>query len=208
MAKKKYSINMEDGRIVSVEVDGKVYQDVEDIQDPDDRDAVESLVFFAPDSAVAGRGKPSFALPRAILFVFLGVALLMLAITVYSAVAIGRNVAREASAAGRVVEIVGQAGSDGGTFYYPLVEFAAADESRQIVQVGPGSRPPAYRVGDEVTVRYDPTQPAEARIASVGGNLDHFILPLITGVLALAFLLATAFAWWMLRPAQASHVGR
>jgi hypothetical protein len=199
MAKKKYSINMEDGRVVSVEVDGKVYQDVENIPDPDDRDAVESWVFFAPDSAVAARSKPSVAFPRAILFVFLGVALLMLAITVYSAVVIGRNVAREMSAPARVVEIVGQIGSDGGTFYYPLVEFTAADESRQIVQVGPGSRPPAYRVGDEVTLRYDPAQPAEARIASVGGSLDQFILPLITGVLALAFLLATAFAWWMLK---------
>jgi hypothetical protein len=202
--KKKFSLNMDDGRVVSVEVNGKVYNDVADIPDDADRDLLDSLVFFASDAEKsdqekAAAGQPSRLFPRAILGVFLGVALLMLGITVFSAVRISGSVARELAAAGRVVDVIGQAGSGDTTYYYPIVEFTTADETRQTVQVGPGSSPPAYRVGDAVTVRYDPARPESARIATLGSNLDQFILPIITGVLAVAFLIATAFAWWILK---------
>ncbi|MGE5774771.1 MAG: DUF3592 domain-containing protein, partial [Chloroflexota bacterium] len=53
-----------------------------------------------------------------------------------------------------------------------------------------GSWPPSYEVGDEVTVRYDPEHPLEARIASLGSNALLWILPGITGILGLGFLAA------------------
>ena len=51
-----------------------------------------------------------------------------------------------------------------------------------------GSQSPYYEIGDEVTVRYNPEHPLDARIKSAGSDAMMWIVPGITGVLGLAFL--------------------
>jgi hypothetical protein len=75
-----------------------------------------------------------------------------------------------------------------GEAYFPVVEFRAKDGKRRRVQLSEGSFPPAYEVGDEVTVLYEPEHPLEARIKSGGSTALMWILPGITGILGLAFL--------------------
>ena len=49
---------------------------------------------------------------------------------------------------------------------------------------------PAYEVGDEVTILYEPEHPMDARIKSFGSSALMWILPSITGVLGIGFLVA------------------
>ena len=58
---------------------------------------------------------------------------------------------------------------------------------------------PAYTQGQQVTVLYDPEQPGSARIAAAGDGVLLWIVPIITGVIGLAFLGATLFAAWVLK---------
>lgn len=201
--RKKYSINVEDGQLVSVEVDGVEYRDPEDIPDAEDRDMVEMLLVGGPDTAdddFAEPFKESTALPNIILLVFGGVAVLMLAITVIAAAVATRSLAREVSVQGRVVEFIPITSSDGGVLYQPVVDFMGVDNERHIVPSGGGSRPPAYRLGQQVEIRYNPADPNTARIATTGSNIEQYLVALITGVLAVAFVAATVFAWWINKP--------
>jgi hypothetical protein len=68
------------------------------------------------------------------------------------------------------------------------------DGSRRTVQTTEGSWPPAYEVDELVTVLYDPEHTDQARIASLAGSLNLWIVPLITGILGVTFLLATLLA--------------
>ena len=71
---KKYSVNMEDGAVVSVEVDGVSYASPDEIPDPYDRDQVERLVDkmsggdldkeFAADLETISRAVQLYDLPR------------------------------------------------------------------------------------------------------------------------------------------------
>jgi hypothetical protein len=77
-----------------------------------------------------------------------------------------------------------------GEAYYPVVMFTANDGKRRSVQLSEGSFPPAYEVGDEVTVLYEPEHPLDARIKSFGSSALMWVLPGITGVLGISFLVA------------------
>ena len=44
---------------------------------------------------------------------------------------------------------------------YPVVAFTLPDGSRQTVQIAEGSRPPAYKQDESVTIAYDPEQPRQ-----------------------------------------------
>ncbi len=134
-----------------------------------------------------------------IVAIFLAIALLMLGIATASAVGTARSLSREQSAAGQVVDIVARTDSTGQVFYYPVVEFYLPDETLQTVQLAGVSSAPAYVTGQQVTVLYDPERPLSARIDSAGGALLMWIVPIITGVIGLAFLAATVFARWALR---------
>ncbi len=85
----------------------------------------------------------------------------------------------------------------GDEFYYPVVRFVLPDGSRQTVQTSEGSWPPAYKVDPAVTVLYDPEHPDQARIASISSTLSLWIWPLVTGILGIAFLLATLLVRWV-----------
>lgn len=222
---KKYSVNMENGEVVSVEVDGVIYAHPDQIPDPEDREKILQIMsksseddFEAEfdkewedfDKKFKEQEKQPPKFPIFIVGIFLFVAVIMLAIAIISAVSTSRAAAREQRAPGQVVDMTirkSQGGYDSqGTYqapqdyYYPVVEFSLPDGTRKTVQLSEGSWPPAYEVGEQVTVLYDPGKPINARIQSTSSNLMLWILPGITGILGIAFLIAAVSVFWFSRP--------
>ncbi len=202
---KKYSINVEKDKVISVEVDGVRYKTYDEIPDEDDRTKMFFLVSNFEDMAdfsdmeLGATGNMSSTMSKIIVLVFLAVAVLMLAIATIAGVSTGQKLSTEQTAPGRVVDMVERKDSSGKAFYYPVVEFYLPDNSRQTVQLSEGSRPAAYEKGDVVTVAYQPAQPGEARIKSGASAVGQWVVTIITGSLGLAFLVATGFAYWMLK---------
>jgi hypothetical protein len=204
MAKKKYSINWEEDEAVSFEVNGMEYKSLDDIPNEDDRLKLEAMLNSAEDAefdaAFEKMGKDAQAsnetpIENIILPIFAGVAALMLLI---AGIASYNNIAkvnREESAPGRVVDMTKRLEYDEedrdrviGEAYFPVVEFVALDGKRRNVQLNEGSFPPAYEIGDEVTVLYEPEHPLDARIKSFSSSALMWILPGITGILGISFL--------------------
>ncbi|MFN8487533.1 MAG: DUF3592 domain-containing protein [Caldilineaceae bacterium] len=136
---------------------------------------------------------------RIILTVFSGVAILMFVIAGSAAFYTVRALAKEKSVVGRVTHLVMRPDQNGQVFYYPVVAFNLQNGEPATVQLTEGSWPAAYTEGQAVSIAYDPAQPNTARIKSFSSTLGMWILPLITGGLGVAFSLATAFAYWMLK---------
>ena len=133
-------------------------------------------------------------MPRLFYGIFLGVAVLMLVIATITGISTGGTLANEQRVQGHVTALVTRTDADGDLFYYPVVRFVLQDGSRRTVQTADGAWPPAYQVDEAVTVLYDPEHPDQARIASFAGALSLWIVPLVTGILGVAFLLATLLA--------------
>ena len=205
---KKYSFQMEDDRVISVEVDGVSYPSPEDIPNPQDRQKLRTMIARAAEagseeetdeaferqfqSDLRELEKQSATLPRLLGGIFLAIAVIALAVCAYSAYGAWQTARREVSAPGRVVDLVERSSRDSKTgavtvFSYPVVEFTASNGQAQKVQTSEGSYPPAYSAGDAVTVLYDPQQPREARIKSFSSDLMLWLLPIITGVVGTAF---------------------
>jgi hypothetical protein len=199
MAKKKYALLVEDGEVVGVEIDGKRYDDPVLIPGEGDRLRMQHLVAsFSDRERMAPSGKPP-AFPKYLPLLFLGVAVLMLVIALISGIRAGLALSRERSAPGQVVAMVERRDSDGQPFYYPVVEYALPDGSLREIEVSEGSWPPAYEVGQQVTVAYDPNQPLNSRIQSISSAIGVWTLAIITGFLSAAFFGATLFARWILK---------
>jgi len=203
MARKKYSINWEDDLPVSFEVNGVQYENLEDVPDEADRYRLESML----DSSMGAEfNDPEFeqmmketqqidsaSTEKLIVRIFTGVAVLLLMIAGFSTFTTLQKLGREKSAPGVVVEVVKQRHVDIETdnvsyYYYPVVEFKAEDGKRRTIQLNEGSNPPSHDTGDEVTILYEPENPNDARIKSIGSSALMWILPGITGVLGAAFL--------------------
>ena len=137
---------------------------------------------------------PSINLGVIILPVFIGVAVLMCIIAVLTGVSTWRGLSREVEAPGQVVEMATRRDEQGNEFYYPVVKFSPAGGSPKTVQMPEGSWPPAYEIGDPVTVLYDPQQPLNARVKSTSGTFSLWIWTMVTGILAVAFIGATLLA--------------
>jgi hypothetical protein len=222
---KKYSVNMENDEVVSVEVDGAIYAHPDEIPDPEDREKILQLMSRTEDDNIDAEfekefedfdkefkelEKQSAKFPIVIVAIFLFVAVIMLAISVISAVSTSRAVAKEQSAPGEVVDMIvrkSQGGYDSeGTYqapqdyYYPVVAFSLPDGTRKTVQIGEGSWPPAYEVGEQVTVLYDPGKPINARIKSTSSDILMWLLPGITGTIGVVFLIVSVSIFWFLRP--------
>jgi len=214
--KKKYSVNWENDEIVSVEVNGVQYDNPDQIPDQDDRAQILRLMSKSSDEDLDQAFDKEFdkefeeefrqleresaRFPKIIVGIFLAVAVIMLGVAAVSAVTTSLALSREKSTAGRVVDLVARKDQAGQVFYFPVVEFYLPDESRQKVQLSEGSSSPEYTIGEAVTILYDPEQPSTARIKSIGSALLMWIVPLITGVVGAAFLAATLFASWLLKP--------
>jgi len=206
MAKKKYSINWEDDEAVSFEVNGVEYKNLEDVPDEDDQLKLEAMLNSAEDAEFdaefekMGQGvqqTDETPIENIILPIFTGVAVLMLLIAGIASFNNILKTGREASAAGRIVDMTKQLEYDQNNYnrvigetYFPVVEFTANDGKRRSVQLSEGSFPPAYEVGDEVTILYEPDHPLNARIKSFASSAGMWILPTITGVLGIGFLVA------------------
>jgi hypothetical protein len=158
------------------------------------------------DDLVVDAPPPRFPVEKVVFGVFAGVAVLMLVVAAATGYATARALAREQTAAGRVVELTPRTVSVpvetddpnrkryvDREYFYPVVEFDLPDGTRKRVQTAEGSWPPAYEAGQAVTVRYDRENPLVARIES--GSLLHWTWTLITGGLGLAFTVATAIIY-------------
>lgn len=209
MASKKYSINWENEEPVSFEVDGVVYEGIEQVPEEADREKLTAMLDGSLDQKFEkqfrdfdkefkkdweAHQKSSASAEKVILGVFSGVAVLMLSIAFLSAGNAILKMSREESAPGRVVEIierreyVNEQDRVVQDYYYPVVEYVSRDGRPHTVHMTEGSSAPQHEVGDEVTVLYNPERPLEARIRSFGSSALMWALPAITGILGLAFL--------------------
>jgi hypothetical protein len=194
----KYSVNVENDKIVSVEVDGVVYEDPDQIPDPEER--AKALLLMSEFPGAIEQEVPTgsgMSLEKILLTVFLSVAILMLGIASFAGRRAMQSLSREVKAAGQVVDIVARRGQSG-TFYYPVVEITLANGSKQRVPISEGSWPPAYQEGEHVIIAYDPNRPNSVRISTFSSTLGQFTLSIITSVLGVAFLGAAFFARWMM----------
>jgi hypothetical protein len=213
---KKYSINWENDVPVSFEVDGVAYGTLEDIPNEKDRRKLAAMLDSAEEMDETSdqiekefenfdrefekdfqeTQKASADGTKIVVTIFSGVAVLMLLIAGIASFSNLQQLAKEASVPGRVVEVVSrreyinQQDRIYQDFYYPVVEFTAADGRTRTLQMSEGSNPPSYETGDEVVVLYDPEKPLDVRIQSFGSSALMWILPGITGILGAAFLVA------------------
>ncbi len=206
---KKYSVQMENDAVVSVEVDGVTYTNPDEIPDAGDRQKIQAMVSrsTAADPEESGQDeldremakdlremrKQSASMPKLMVAIFLGVAAIALIVAGISTYGAIRQISREESVPGKVVDMVVNTSRDSQTgevthFSYPVVEFRPVDQRPQRVQMGEGSSPPEYAVGDAVVVLYDPQKPRDARIKSVSSDVLLWLLPAITFVLGAAFV--------------------
>lgn len=209
MSKKKYSINWENDEPLSFEVDGVLYESIDQVPDEADREKLTAMMDASFDQQFEkefrdfdkefkkdweAHKKSSVKVEKIILGVFSGVAVLMLLIAFISSASAILKMNREESAPGRVVEIierreyVNEQDRVVQDYYYPVVEYISGDGRSHTVHTTEGSSAPQHEVGDEVTVLYNPERPLDARIQSVGSYALMWVLPGITGILGLAFL--------------------
>jgi hypothetical protein len=196
-AGKKYAIHWQGDEPVAYEVDGVRYKTLDDVPDPADQEKLMSLAVGIDDDDLDIPETPSIPLDRVLLTVFIGVAVLMLGIALYSATVVGRNLAREAETTGEVLDLIVRRDDSGAQYYYPIVQFALPDGTRRTVEMREGSWPPAYERFQQVTVRYDPAFVDGAYVKSFSNTLTLYTVTLVTGILAVAFLLATLLTVWI-----------
>lgn len=205
---KKYSVNVENDEIISVEVDGIQYDSPEQIPDDADREKILELLSMSGsedfdkefEAEFRELERQSAGAPKIIISIFLAIGVLMLVIALLSTVSTVRSLTREESAPGQVVDMTMRQSRDSETqvvneYYYPVVEFNLPDGTHKRVQLSEGSWPPEYEVGQPVTVLYDPEKPLDARIRSVSSTILQWILPGITGIVGVVFLGVTLLVY-------------
>jgi hypothetical protein len=94
------------------------------------------------------------------------------------------DIARADTAAGTVIDLIGERDSDGDTIYYPRVRYVTRSGNSVEFTGSVGSSPAAFDVGEPVVVLYDPAQPEEGRIDSF---FQLWFAALILGVIGLVF---------------------
>ena len=131
------------------------------------------------------------AFNRIIAVVSLGVGLAIVAVCGWTAhrVHLDEFVIHHARAQGRVVENqavqVGR-GSPGGTFYRAVVRFRPGAGRDVTVDDWMSESPPSFRVGESVTVIYDPEEPDHAMIDR---GWENYLAPGITAAFGLLMIL-------------------
>ncbi|MBK8046686.1 MAG: DUF3592 domain-containing protein [Anaerolineales bacterium] len=140
---------------------------------------------------------PVFAI--VLVAVFVGVAILMLAIAGVSASITMRTLNGERQTTGRIVELAMRRDFSGNDYFYPSVEFALPDGVTQTVQLTQGYWPAPFMRGETVGIIYEAAQPRNARIASAADGFERWLVTIITGVIGIAFLGATVIVWWVVK---------
>jgi hypothetical protein len=219
---RKYSINWQDDEPVSFEVDGLVYENLEQVPDEADRAKLEAMVNGSMEQQFEkefkdldkefekdwqAHRKTAAGAEKLLFGIFTGVAILILLIAVASSTNAILKINREESALGRVLEIVQQREYVNEQdrvvqdYYVPVVEFVSKDGRHHTARMTEGSSVPSHEVGDEITVLYDPEHPLDARIQSFGSSALMWVLPGIAGILGLGFLGAVLAVRKFLQPA-------
>ena len=109
------------------------------------------------------------------------------------------------STTGEVVKLNSRS-TDDGYVYYPVVRFTAPQTGRSVTfEHESGSRPPSYRVGEQVTVLYLPDRPERAIID--GGIMNWFGsgLSLLLGLVLATGGIYSYLHWSRLRKAVVLH---
>lgn len=203
---KKYSINWEDEVPVSFEVDGVTYDSLEAVPNPKDRRKLEAMLDTSEeieqsfdefdknfDKEFAEMKTDSRTMENIILWIFSGVAVLMLLIAGISSFVNLQKLSKEQSADGVVVDVVkhrqyiDEIDDVYDDFYFPVVRFTASDGKTRELEMSEGSSSQEYERGNEVTVLYDSEHPLDARIKSFGSSALMWVLPGITGILGIVF---------------------
>jgi len=98
-------------------------------------------------------------------------------------------------AQGTVVELKEGAcgGTDSHPVYYPIIRFADKAGQGHTLYSNSGSYPPAYEVGERVSVLCDPANPKEAKVNSF---TELWLWPLILGILGGLDLLTGLFLFF------------
>jgi len=204
---KKYSINWENDEPVSFEVDGVTYNSLDDVPKEKDRNKLAAMMDTAADDEAfedvkfdekefeeLRKAAEDPTMERWVLGGFTAIAVVMLLVTAIATFFNIQKVAKEESTPGRVVdvivrrELINEENDIVRDYFYPVVEFVAIDGRKRTVQLSEGSDYAFYEKGDEIIVRYDPDHPLDARIKSASSNALMWILPVITGILGIAFL--------------------
>jgi hypothetical protein len=212
------SINLEDGQLTYIEVNGVQYDNLDEIPDPQDRARVEALVLESNEEDFEASLEGSFheefrnmqqksrIFPMVIAGIFAIVALILLAVSVVSTIQAVHRLSIEQAATGQVVKMVErQVLVDSQTdryqvYAYPVVAFSVGNGQPEQVELDEGSWPPAYQAGDSVIVLYDPEQPQQARIQSSTGGLFLWLWPVVTGFIGLVFLLVSLMFFRFRKP--------
>lgn len=212
MANKKYSISWEDDIPASFEVNGVEYETLDDVPDEKDRRRLESMLLETPsDDDVEDvdfndeefkqlrkdvERMSKVPVEKIVLWFFSGISMLMLLVAGISSYSALSKLNRELESPGRVVDMierrqyVNEQDRIVEEFYYPVIDYVSSDGKRHVVQLSEGSNPASYEIGDEVTVLYEPEDPLDARIKSFESSALMWVLPAITGILGIAFLVA------------------
>ena len=209
---KKYSVNWENDVAVSFEVDGVKYDALEDVTNPKDRKKLEAMLDTSEfdqasedfdrefeefdknfDKEFKEMKTDSKTMENTILWIFSGVAVIMLLVAGISSFFNIQKLSKEQSADGVVVDVVkrreyvNEQDRVYNDYYFPVVQFTAADGKTRQVQMSEGSTSQKYEKGNQVTVLYDSEHPLDARIKSAGSFALMWILPGITGTLGIVF---------------------
>jgi len=205
---KKYSILWEDDEAVEFEINGVVYKNLDEIPNHQDMVKIMAMLNAAElDIDPIPTRRAGSSPEKLILNIFAGIAILMLLVTGFSVLSNIKKISAEETTSGIVVDIVIRHDylNDQDRIIHeyscPVVRFSAVDGRRRDVQMSACSDPPAFEIGDEVTVRYNPDKPLDARINSFGSNALMWVLPSITGILGLAFMGAV----WLVRDLISSN---
>lgn len=218
MAKKKYSINWEEDVPVSFEVNDKEYESLDDVPDEKDRHRLESMLLESPSDDVDFNDEEfkqlradvermnKIPVEKIVLWIFSGVAALMLLVAGISSFSALAKLGREVEADGRVVDMIERREYTNEQdrifeeYYYPVVEYVSSNGKSHTIQLAEGSNPPSYEIGDEVTVLYEPEHPLDVRIKSFESNTLLWVLPGITGIIGISFLVAVLAVWKVMLP--------
>jgi len=202
---KKYSINWENDEPASFEVDGVKYDSLDDIPNWKDKDKLAAMVHAASEDDFEEvkfdekefeeiqKAAADPTMERWVLGGFTGIAVVMILIAVIASFLNIQKIAKEETAPARVLEVVknrqyiNERDGSYNDYYYPVVQFTASDGKTRKVQLSEANSSPTYEAGEEVTVRYDPEHPLDARIKSIASNMLMWVLPVITGILGIAF---------------------
>ena len=117
--------------------------------------------------------------------IFGGVGVIMLALGVFFFLRTRAFLRTAVDTTGTIVNLIESHDSDGGTAYSAVVQFQTSDSKQVTWTESMASNPPAGQPGDEVPMKYDPTDPDDARIAK---PFRLWFLPVLLGGLGVVFL--------------------